>query len=154
MTKWRKFQEKHAKNHHDRVKASREKFSHIKRVAKIARLHTNITKHQMTAIEKLREHWIEVILEKPIANDYSFYLIDLYIPQHKICIEIDGDVHNNKSMKEADEIRDAYLRSKWYWVLRFKNEEVYSWFAQRVKKAMKYRDHIERLRIASQEKLA
>lgn len=55
---------------------------------------------------------INFVYEKAIRNIKSFYLIDIYLPEHRICIEIDGSSHEMPEKKEADRARDEYLKSK------------------------------------------
>ncbi len=108
----------------DRAKWNKQKESHMKRVAEISRKRTIITAYQKMAMQILDEAWIEYIQEKPILNRRSFYLIDIYIPEHKICIEVDGSSHELPENIASDKIRDNFLRKSWYWVMRIKNEEV------------------------------
>ena len=54
-----------------------------------------------------------------------YYIGDIYIPDLKILIEIDGKDHESK--KEYDKRRDFEIRNnKGYKIYRFKNEEVLS----------------------------
>jgi len=54
---------------------------------------------------------------------FAPYIVDIYIKPLRVCIEIDGGVHNNRG--GYDNNRDQYLFNKWkIKVYRFKNEEV------------------------------
>ena len=57
-------------------------------------------------------------------NNKFFYIADFHNFQHKIIIEIDGEIH--KSQKEYDDIRQKNIEALGYKVLRFSNEEVFS----------------------------
>lgn len=84
------------------------------------------------AMQILDQEWINYVYEKPIQNYKSFYLIDIYIPYYKICIEIDWNAHDLPENVQKDIIRDAFLRKKWYHVFRIRNEEVFQHFRYRI----------------------
>jgi very-short-patch-repair endonuclease len=52
------------------------------------------------------------------------YIVDFYNHQHKLVIEIDGEIH--KEQKEYDENRDRYLEGCGLHVIRFTNTEIES----------------------------
>ena len=54
------------------------------------------------------------------------YIIDFYCPALRLCIEIDGGVHEDEEQQAYDEARQAYLEGQGYVVLRFSNETVLS----------------------------
>ena len=58
--------------------------------------------------------------QKNIAN----YILDFYIPQAKIAIEVDGIGHTTKEKAEADAKRDAALSEIGITVLRYRNADV------------------------------
>lgn len=133
--------ESRAKVASDRAKWKKHKESHMKRVATLARKRTTITWYQKMAMQILESNEITYIAEQPIPNYWSFYLIDIYIPQYKICIEIDGSSHDLPEIAEADRIRDNFLKKSWYWVMRIKNEEVRYTFLRRIKNVIKLREY-------------
>lgn len=53
------------------------------------------------------------------------FIIDFYCPQLKIAIEIDGDIHDEKFIKERDEERQLYLEQFGAKFLRIKNDDVF-----------------------------
>lgn len=53
----------------------------------------------------------------------SFFVADFYCHEHKLIIEIDGEIH--KQTRERDQLRDSILQELGYTVLRFTNEEVF-----------------------------
>ena len=63
--------------------------------------------------------------QKNIGN----YILDFYIPQAKIAIEVDGAQHSEKSHALADAKRDADLKELGITVLRFRNADVNNNFA-------------------------
>jgi len=52
------------------------------------------------------------------------YIADFCCAEHKLDIEVDGDVHRSTEVIAKDAQRDAYLRSMGYTVLRFQNQFV------------------------------
>ncbi len=52
------------------------------------------------------------------------YIVDFYIAERRLAIEIDGTQHYLEDGKSHDEARDAYLNSIGVTVLRFGNNEV------------------------------
>ena len=124
------------KKHYDAIKRKRERESHLDRVSEHARKKAKITWYQKMAMQILDDMGITYHYEKPIQHFTSFYLIDIYLPYYKICIEIDGNAHDLPEKKEADIIRDNFLKSRWYWVLRIRNEDVREKFWWEIKKAI------------------
>lgn len=51
-------------------------------------------------------------MEKAIKYKSSFFLIDLFLPEYNMCIEIDGRYHDIPEVAKEDKIRDDYLRSQ------------------------------------------
>lgn len=51
------------------------------------------------------------------------YVVDFYCAEHKLIIELDGEVH--KSSTHADEIRDSKLKQLGYTILRFENTMIF-----------------------------
>jgi very-short-patch-repair endonuclease len=56
-----------------------------------------------------------------IAN----YIVDFCCPSEKLIIELDGDRHGDYQKIQEDEIRDKYLESLGYYVMRFENRFVF-----------------------------
>ncbi|HEU0055465.1 MAG TPA: DUF559 domain-containing protein [Longimicrobium sp.] len=50
------------------------------------------------------------------------FILDFYIPDHRLAIEVDGDVHDFQRERDAE--RTAVLNQHHVRVLRFRNEEV------------------------------
>ena len=58
--------------------------------------------------------------QKVIGN----YIVDFYIAEQKIVIELDGSQHYTAEGHHADQIRDAYLKSLGMEVLRYSNGDI------------------------------
>jgi very-short-patch-repair endonuclease len=52
------------------------------------------------------------------------FIVDFYLPNKKIAIEIDGSIHNNIIRQAYDQRREEFLISKGIKVIRFTNEEI------------------------------
>ena len=53
------------------------------------------------------------------------YILDFYCPSHKLCVELDGNIHFNIQSDVIDMERTEYLNSKGIKVIRFENKEVW-----------------------------
>ncbi|MFZ2152890.1 MAG: endonuclease domain-containing protein [Microgenomates group bacterium] len=56
--------------------------------------------------------------QKPIGK----FILDFYCSKLLLCIEVDGDSHDNK--KYSDHFRDLYLVQRGIKTIRYKNEQV------------------------------
>lgn len=142
MTK--KTHKKYADDYYKEKKREREIENHIKRTSRVARYRATITTYQIQAVEILKNRGFRVEMEKAIQYKSSFFMIDVFLPDYNMCIEIDWDYHDDPEVKKADKIRDDYLRSKWYWVIRFRNRQIKTRFYQNIKRAINIRDKVIR----------
>jgi type I restriction enzyme, R subunit len=51
------------------------------------------------------------------------YVVDFFCNEHKLVIELDGGVHLQQNQAKKDHMRDAYMKSIGFTVIRFTNEE-------------------------------
>ena len=87
-----------------------------------------ILRNNMTAAE--RKVWNRIRLKQ--LKGYIFYrqktignfIVDFYCPKAKIVIEIDGGQHLSTEGIEKDKVRDEFLNSHGFKVLRYSNNEV------------------------------
>ena len=54
------------------------------------------------------------------------YVVDFVCHTAHLIVELDGEAHDFDARQQHDAVRDAWLRSRGYQVLRFTNEEVLS----------------------------
>ena len=52
------------------------------------------------------------------------YITDFYCQKYKLIIELDGEIHNTKEVEGYDLVRDKYLTSLGFKILRIPNSEV------------------------------
>ena len=86
-------------------------------------LRNNQTGAEKILWEKLRRRQVEGF---KFRRQYGIgeYIVDFYCSELKLVIEIDGEYHENKGVKEYDLERDKYLTSLGFKVIRFTNDEV------------------------------
>ena len=52
------------------------------------------------------------------------YVLDFYCPVLKLCIEVDGELHQRTDVFEKDKERTSFLESNGIKVIRFTNDEI------------------------------
>ena len=57
-------------------------------------------------------------------HGFGPYVLDFYCPELRLCIELDGEVHNTPEAKQKDSERTEFLNNNKIRVVRFRNEEV------------------------------
>ena len=57
-------------------------------------------------------------------HGFGPYVLDFYCPSLRLCIELDGGVHDEEKVRLKDEERTLFLEENKIKVLRFRNEEV------------------------------
>ena len=57
-------------------------------------------------------------------HGFGPYVLDFYCPSIRLCIELDGSVHDSAEQQQKDEERTEFLRQNRIHVLRLRNEEV------------------------------
>ncbi|ACD91481.1 type I site-specific deoxyribonuclease, HsdR family [Chlorobium limicola DSM 245] len=73
--------------------------------------------------ELLRDHRFEGLKFRR-QHQIGNYIADFFCSEHKLVVEVDGDVHRSPEVVAKDSQRDAYLRSLGYTVIRFGNQLV------------------------------
>ena len=72
--------------------------------------------------------WYDFLKRLPFnvrrQHNIENYIVDFYIAEKKIVIEVDGIQHTAPEHKEADELRDKILSSWEITVLRYSNESI------------------------------
>ena len=57
-------------------------------------------------------------------HGFGPYVLDFYCPKLRLCIELDGSVHDSDEQQQRDAERTIFLNQNRIKVIRFKNEEV------------------------------
>jgi very-short-patch-repair endonuclease len=92
---------------------------------------TNATslRKEMTAAEIFL--WNEIkdgkIMNMKFRRQHPFnrYILDFYCHKLKLCVELDGEIHDNMEQKIIDEQRALHLIDFGLTIIRFKNIEVF-----------------------------
>lgn len=85
------------------------------------KLRKNMTKEERHLwYDFLRGLPVMVHRQKVLGN----YIVDFYIAEARLVIELDGSQHYEPDGRAADETRDAFLRSQGLTVLRYPNSDV------------------------------
>ena len=96
-----------------------------KLVGNAQRLRKNMTDEE-------KHLWYDFLSKLPIPakrqKNVLNYILDFYIPQAKIAIEVDGSQHTEKSYAIADAKRDEDLKKLGITVLRYRNADVNNCF--------------------------
>jgi very-short-patch-repair endonuclease len=91
-----------------------------KTTRRVRQLRTNATDAETKlwfAVRDRRLAGFKFVRQKSIGP----YVVDLICRDHKVIVEVDGGQH---AESESDQVRDAYLASEGYRVLRFWNSDV------------------------------
>ena len=72
----------------------------------------------------LRDFPYRVLRQRVIDH----FIVDYYCPKLKLVIEVDGEIHGNKEIKQYDEQRTLFLEVYEIHVIRFTNKEVINEF--------------------------
>ena len=87
-----------------------------------------LLRHDMTPSERmLWKHISDKQLDGwRFRRQHGFgpYVLDFYCPVLKLCIEVDGELHQRTDVVEKDKERTSFLESNGIKVIRFTNDEI------------------------------
>ena len=87
-----------------------------------------LLRHDMTPSERmLWKHISDKQLDGwRFRRQHGFgpYVLDFYCPVLKLCIEVDGEIHQRTDVVEKDKERASFLESNGIKVIRFTNDEI------------------------------
>jgi len=66
------------------------------------------------------------------------FVVDFYCNSLRLCVEIDGDIHDQEEQKEYDEERDKKIKSHDLMLLRLINDEVINDFEKVIQKIKEF----------------
>ena len=66
------------------------------------------------------------------------FIVDFYLPDFKLVIELDGESHYADWAQEYDFERTQFLESEWCTIIRFTNTEVYDEFESICERIVKH----------------
>jgi very-short-patch-repair endonuclease len=106
----------------------------IQRRAKELRQRMTVAERYVwTMLRKQRQRGFHFRRQHPVGR----FILDFYCAEAKLCIEIDGPIHDDQRERDAE--RTAWLEAAGYRVIRFRNDEVmdaYHLVAQRIQAAL------------------
>lgn len=83
------------------------------------------TKWELVFKIKLEQIEVPFIFQYPvICNKKNLFILDFYLPKHKLAIELDGSQHYTPSGQKYDKRRTACLKKEEIRVVRIMNKEV------------------------------
>ena len=85
-------------------------------------LRGNMTEAELVLWEYLRQHPLGYKFRR--QHPIRIYVVDFYCHKLKLVIEVDGSIHGEKEVQEADVKRQRQLELEGLKVVRFTNEEV------------------------------
>lgn len=86
-------------------------------------LRKRMTKAERLLWEELRNKKFQSLKFRR-QNPISRFIVDFYCHQLKLVVELDGEIHQRKNVRENDKIREGELVEFGLTVIRFGNEEV------------------------------
>ena len=86
-------------------------------------LRKRMTKAEIVLWEELRQNKLNGLKFRR-QHPISRFIADFYCHKLQLVIELDGGIHNNKEVRENDEIRQKEIESFGITVVRFNNNEV------------------------------
>ena len=89
---------------------------------KAKELRENMTQAELVLWEYLRQHPFGFKFRR--QHPLGIYIVDFYCHKLKLVFEVDGDVHGEREVQEADIERQRQLELDGLKVKRFTNEEV------------------------------
>ena len=90
-----------------------------------AYLRRHLTRAEEILWKRLRNNQIEGVHFRR-QHPFSAYVPDFYAHAVKLVIEVDGSIHEEKSVKFSDADREEILQLFGLFILRYTNEEVYN----------------------------
>ncbi len=96
------------------------------------RLSGNARRLRREMTKEERHLWYDFLKQLPVMvhrqKVLGSYIVDFYIAQAKLVIELDGGQHYEREGQQADRLRDAYLQELGLTVLRYSNTDIHQNF--------------------------
>lgn len=96
------------------------------------KLTTNAKSLRRNMTKEERHLWYDFLKSIPITvhrqKVIGYYIVDFYVAEAKLVIELDGTQHFEDDGQKSDIVRDAFLESQGLKVLRYANSDVNKYF--------------------------
>ena len=93
-----------------------------------AKLSSNAKQLRKNMTKEERHLWYDFLKSLPTMvhrqKVIGKYIVDFYIAEAKLVIELDGSQHYEAAGQQADQSRDAYMNSLGLHVLRYSNSDI------------------------------
>lgn len=87
-------------------------------------LRSNQTASEQALWQRLRGNQLGITFRRQVS--LQRYIVDFFASKASLVIEVDGEIHNDPTIAEYDQIRSDYLIAAGFNILRFTNREVNS----------------------------
>ncbi|MBX7132537.1 MAG: DUF559 domain-containing protein [Fimbriimonadaceae bacterium] len=90
---------------------------------KARKLRKGLSESERILWKRLRGHGVGFHCRRQVP--VGTYVLDFYVDEAKLAIEVDGDLHCEPERRARDAVRDAYLASRGVETLRVPTSELY-----------------------------
>lgn len=91
---------------------------------RVEKLRQNATVHEKIFLKMLKSAKIDFIFQKAFYNHSFFLIADFYLPEHKLCVELNGSQHYTPESIAKDTKRAEWLLSQGITVWHIVNRDV------------------------------
>jgi len=120
----RKVHEKRRSTKKDRLRSKKHKTKTESASNRAKELRINATPHEVRVKNFLMERGIDFKFQKIVYTRSSYYIIDFYFHNHRLCLEIDGSSHHTDEGIIHDKLRDSTLKNMGMRVLHIENDMI------------------------------
>jgi very-short-patch-repair endonuclease len=101
-------------------------------------LRKKATQWELEFHKKLEQVKVAFVFQYPvICNKKNLFILDFYLPKHKLAIELDGAQHYTPSGQKYDKRRTSCLKKEGIQVIRFMNRQVADVTPQHIEELLK-----------------
>lgn len=93
-------------------------------IVRRSQLLTTSTKYETAMCAILTRLGIEYVRQYKIRTPKRLYYADIYVPKHRLVIEMDGAYHYTDEQRRLDSNRSANMRKQGYRICRFANGDL------------------------------
>lgn len=116
-----------------------------KLLAYATRMRKNPTEAEKEFSEILKDECINFEQQYPVMfkGENNQYILDFFLPDYNVCVEIDGGYHKRKEQREKDKKRDILLTRCGIKVFRFTNKDILNFTGKVQRFVKRYRKSID-----------
>lgn len=106
---------------------------------RVKELKLNITKSEERVRKLLKELEMTFVFQHPFFDEWFFLIADFYLPLERLIVEIDGNSHDERKVKQKEAKRLRWLRKQNIDVLRIKNKNTINMTAKQLESKIEKR---------------